>query len=420
MLNTQSEGQSTTNRSDQCELEIRSDLPIPNQNVQSTLQPVGFAPKLGPYPNYTVHGGNKKRKKKCIIVSIISLIIITAIIVAIHFYVQWDDEWVNNAPCSGIPGCQVIKTLGSGAFGDVYHVQVSGAEPPDAALKVFKDLGTDPKERLCKWEKDSLLDIASHEADKGEKLQIGHVRKDIPGVDCPRLMLEYIDGTNVEKLTKFRGKPMSKLVEFGISMMEQIYNNVLQPMHNWDIYHGDIKSGNIVYNSNDESFHAVDFGLAVSVLKPREPRDPDHAFFGGTLLYVSKTHVGLLHKLKVNRRLNGDAVEDVLGAQPDSARRAEYYSLAMSAIHFIGQNCEDLDNRLCQLGKDVVTQWNQLPPNAVQEFVGYDKIEIERMMTPIWTLVRDAVKNYTFFRGPDRKFLQMLWDWRLLWGLMQL
>ena len=86
-------------------------------------------------------------------------------------------------------------------------------------------------------------------------------------------------------------------------------------------------------------------------------------------------------------------MKDVLGAQSDLAQRAEYYSLAMSAIHFIGQNCEDLDNRLCQLGKDVVTQWNQLPPNAVQEFVGYDKVEIEKMMTPIWTLVRDAVKN---------------------------
>ena len=344
---------------------------------------------------------NKRRKKKCIIVSIISVIIITAIIVAIHFYVQW----VKSAPCNGIPGCQLIKTLGSGTFGDVYHVQISGAEPPDAALKVFKDVPgfPTPKEVLCKFEKDSLLEIANNEGRDRLKLQIGHVREDIPGVGCPRVMLEYIDGTNVESLDEFCGEPMSELVEFCRSMMVQINNNALVPMHNWDTYHGDIKTGNIVYDSNNKTFYLVDFGVTVSLTSLKKGEGIG-AFWGGTLLFMGKDHVDIYWGLVPLQKILEDKKR---------VRRAERYSLAMSAITFIGQNCEEPEEPLCKLGKAVMAEWNQFPPNAARDFPNFSKKEIEAIMQPIWTLIRDGIAGRGRYSGRNQRLMEMFYRWEV-------
>ena len=95
---------------------------------------------------------------------------------------------------------------------------------------------------------------------------------------------------------------------------------------------------------------------------------------------------------------------------------AERYSLAMSAIIFIGENCEEPGDKLCQLGKNVVATWNQLiasRPNACHEFVRWDAVKANTEMGPLWTLIREAVAGHGNFAGQNGRLMGMFHGWKV-------
>lgn len=384
-------------------------MSITHSARKSTAQliPVSYPTSAGlPMTN------NAERKKKRMLGAIVAVIILSAIILGIHFVGQAH----RNNPCQGISGCQVIKTIGSGAFGDVYHVRISGADPQDAALKVFKnDQPGQPNTFMCDIETLIMLEIAKHEKERGDKLQISHLREDIPGVESPRMLLEYIDGSDLMALEEFQRKPISELVDFSLSMMKQISEKVLDPMHLWGIYHGDIKLQNMMYTPNKQSFHLIDFGMAVSLSKlkgKKGPRVPN--FWGGTLLYVSPDHLEIMAKIK---RKEPSELQDIPEVE-QKAERADRYSLALTAIVFIGINCVEPTNALCELGKEVTAKAGEIPRNAHQDFVFMEVDETKALLEPIWDALRKKIdifrQNPDFYEGQDNSFMEILSkDWAL-------
>ena len=358
------------------------------------------------------------RKKKCIIGTIVSVIIITAIVLGIYFGIRSNQNNQNNVdqgPCEGIPGCQVIKSLGSGSFGDVYHVQVSGANPPDAVLKVFKQQQGAPNGHtmMCELEKGSLLEVARRERETGRKLQVSHLRQDIAGVESPRMMTEYFAGYDLQKPGEFRGKPTSELVQLSLDMMDQISNHVLEDLHSGGIYHGDIKPGNIVYDPKAGKFYAIDFGLAVSVSKLQGPDVQYRYFEGGTLVFMSREHLEIMSRVD-----GGIPLQNILLNNPSMAKRAEHHSLAVSAITFIGENCDQPGEPLCALGKEVVAKWSQISQADQQEWHNLSHGRKQMVLRPIWDTVQKKVVDYKrrrrFYSGQDGRFMKLLADdWKL-------
>ena len=164
----------------------------------------------------------------------------------------------------GIYGCEEIKRISRGAFGDVYLVRMTQFEKhKKAALKVFNAAADACFNVLsCEREKTVLRHIAIQEKMTGTRLQIAHIREDIHGVHCPNLMLEYIDGfdLNDEILSAY---PFEKLFHFVASMLKQIGDGVLSALHQMNIFHNDLKPANIMFSTIKQLFYLLDLGLSV-------------------------------------------------------------------------------------------------------------------------------------------------------------
>ena len=317
----------------------------------------------------------------------------------------------------GIPGCQQIRSISSGAYGQVHHIRMTNIRPPhqpDAALKVFKQGDNAQINKLdCDTERAVMLEIASYEASTGQTLQISHLRQDIAGVTSPRLMLEYIPGSDLTR-SQFRGYSMSQLVAFILSMMHQIRDNVLKGLHSVNIYHNDIKPANILFDPSKRMFYLIDFGLAVplSLLHRSEFR---YQSFWTTLPFMSPYHLQIMSRIRVRegtkiryRLYNSSQIRRL-------AMNAEYYSLALTALTSIGKNCRaNMQDPLCDMGRNVVDLQHKFPINAPVEFVTWDIQKIQKLLEPYWAEVEKSIRVYKKDHPQrDQEFVQLLTDWML-------
>ena len=314
-------------------------------------------------------------------------------------------------------GCQQIRSISSGSYGQVHHVRMTNIRSPgnpEAALKVFKQ-GKDEKiNKLdCETERAILFEIAQHEASSGQRLQISHLRTEV-AVQPPLLMLEYISGSDLTR-SQFRGYSMSHLVGFVLSMMQQISSKVLKGLHSANIYHNDIKPGNILYDPSKRLFYLIDFGLAVPLSLLDRP-EFHYQVFWTTLPFMSPYHLQIMARSRVQRReqigyriINSSEMRRM-------AKSSDYYSLALTAITSIGKNCLAVNQQdpLCEMGRKVVAMQNNFPLNAIQDFVAWDIQKIEKLLKPYWSVVK---KEIIVFREkyPERnqQFMRLLDDWML-------
>ena len=321
----------------------------------------------------------------------------------------------------GINGCQPIKVISEGAFGKVHLVKMIDLEEHNqqAALKVFGD--RDKME--CEREKAVLENIAMHEKYAGKELQIAYIRDDIKGVECPNLMLEYIDGFDLNDNT-LKIYPFSHLVNFVKNMMDQIGFGVLNDLHSMGIYHNDLKPANIMFNPDKQLFYLIDFGKAVS-LSLVKLREFQNANFFTTLQYMSPWHLKLVndsryvshwdyysftpfrYKKNCKYNISNNNKTRVYAAN------ADFYSLALTAIRVLGMHCNEhiVEEPLCYMAKRIVAlQHRMFKEIDPRKFINGDieKIDYGGWFAPYWQKIQRELRQF-----PDEpaEFRSNLADW---------
>lgn len=325
----------------------------------------------------------------------------------------------------GIPEFQQIRALSSGSFGQVHHVRMTNIWSPgnpDAALKVFNQGEEERVNKLdCKTETAMLRVIADYEASSGQKLQISHLRTDIPSYPLA-IFLEYIPGSDLSG-SRFRGYSMSRLVAFLQSMMHQISGEALKGLHSANIYHGDIKPANILYDSSKEMFFLIDFGLAIPLSLLDRPEFRRQSFFT-TLPFTGPQHLEIMNRSRVSQEWGRRSGVLYYGDQSyhhtdnsdmrRMAKNAEYYSLALSTLRILGRNCAADEDPLCEMGRRVRKLQDDIPSDAIQEHVFWTTQKIEELLRPYWAAVEKEVRAFREkYPERDTEFMQLLNDWLL-------
>ena len=299
----------------------------------------------------------------------------------------------------GINRCKVIKLISKGAFGKVYLVKmVDFIENQEAALKFFNagDVNFE-----CEREKSILQHITVHENVRGTKLQIAHIRDDVKGVRCPNLMLEHIDGfdLNHDFLKQYA---FSTLVEFVKNMMKQIGFCVLNDLHSMNIYHNDLKPTNIMFNTKERLFYLIDFGLAVP-LSLLNQTEFSRANFFTTLQFMSPWHIKLVNRSRIEYNMSymtNDA------DTKSNAAKADFWSFGLTIIRTLGMHCHGRD-ALCLMSQNIVSlQNNYFEREQEQGFIHWNIEEIKNILTPYWTSIRDIFRNH-IRAYPDSNYLFM-------------
>ena len=307
----------------------------------------------------------------------------------------------------GINGCKPIKVIARGAFGKVHLVKMIDLEEhkQEAALKVFRD--SDIME--CEREKAVLENIAMHEKYAGKELQIAYIRDDIKGVECPNLMLEYIDGFDLNDNT-LKIYPFSHLVNFVKNMMDQIGFGVLNDLHSMGIYHNDLKPANIMYNPSKKLFYLIDFGKAVplSLLKQQEFRNTN---FFTTLQFMSPWHLKLVNDSRyisdfeyisycpwVFNKIYNYNISDNNKTRVYAAN-ADFYSLALTAIRVLGLHCKVhiIEEPLCVMAKRIVDLQHRMFKGVDRKkFINGDieKIDHWGWFNPYWRKIQREIKQF--------------------------
>ena len=277
-----------------------------------------------------------------------------------------------------------MRSLGSGSYGQVYRVRmVNLRQNQDAALKVFDTgKGEEADEMEYYTERGVLHEIAAMEKGFDIKLQIAHWRDDIGGVECPKLMLEYIPGIDMEHIS-LKTLSFPSLITFVLSMMKQI-ENVLNNLHFFNIYHNDIKPANIIYDSRKRLFFLIDFGLAIplSLLHKSEFQGLN---FWTTIGYMSPYHFDL-----IDRR--GEELSDDEKTRW-KAEFADLYSLGLTAINIIGAKCtnEHSDYSLCQMAMNILETQKKFTAEDESQYPQWTMERIRSRMLPFWRVIQDEI-----------------------------
>ena len=144
---------------------------------------------------------------------------------------------------------KILEKLGEGGMGVVYKAEDTKLDRP-VALKFLPAHLTDDEEALTRLLKEAksaskinhnnvctIYDIKEHE-------------------DTQYIVMEYVDGETLK--TKIKTAPLSldEAIDYSIQIC-----NALKSAHDKDIIHRDIKSENIMINT-DNAIKVMDFGLA--------------------------------------------------------------------------------------------------------------------------------------------------------------
>ena len=172
-----------------------------------------------------------------------------------------------------IPGITVEALVGKGAHAAVYRVRRDGRS---FALKVPKQLSaTDESAQQNFVREAAALALTRHES-----LPDIHEVGVIKGV--PYLILEYVQGMNLQTLIEPSGLTEAEVVRLGNEIA-----GALVEFHDAGLLHRDIKPSNLM-RANDATFKLLDYGLATGL---RQERDGE---FAGTFAYAAPEQSGVL------------------------------------------------------------------------------------------------------------------------------
>lgn len=173
-------------------------------------------------------------------------------------------------PTEQVPGYRILRRLGEGATGAVYHAIQEGIDR-EVALKVFQlpDSPDDP----------GFRDEVEHERRIGAMLRHRNLaRLHAAGEQGGRhwLAWEYLSGDTLSARIAGGMAPSAAL-----DVLRDVVRG-LAHAHERGIVHGDVKPGNILFRASDEAV-LVDFGVA-GLARPGDGRAQIH---GGTPDYMS-------------------------------------------------------------------------------------------------------------------------------------
>lgn len=199
-----------------------------------------------------------------------------------------------------IEGFRIVRRIARGGMGTVYEA-LRVADSQRVALKIIReDLMESPR----------FLELFRRECEVLERLDHTHIVKhlgagEVGGV--PYLMMEYVDGPNLQQVLRTGPMPVARALEIA----EQICA-ALEVAHMQGLVHRDIKPANVLL---DESglVKVTDFGLA------RLPRPAGEAALTGSLVALG----GHYAAPELER---GDTAVD---------RRADIYSVGALLFHLV-------------------------------------------------------------------------------------
>jgi serine/threonine-protein kinase len=99
--------------------------------------------------------------------------------------------------------------------------------------------------------------------------------------NCPYIVMEYLQGANLEERLVTEGPPSTKLAFEAASQIAE----GLAAMHDAGVLHRDIKLKNIMFNPDSRSFKLTDFGIARFM--ERAPGITCDGFIVGTPMYMA-------------------------------------------------------------------------------------------------------------------------------------
>lgn len=147
---------------------------------------------------------------------------------------------------------QVIRLLGEGGMGVVYHVRDTKTQDPLALKLLIKADELDERERFLR------------EIELVERLRspftVRLVDSGLMENDTPYMALEYVEGGTLADALSIRGA-------LAPSMVRKIFIQVLEAVgeaHEWGIVHRDLKPHNIMLSGTDKQpmVKVLDFGMA--------------------------------------------------------------------------------------------------------------------------------------------------------------
>ena len=77
-----------------------------------------------------------------------------------------------------------------------------------------------------------------------------------------------------------------------------------------------------------------------------------------------------------------------------NANFSDFYSLGITALSVIGQNCREPADALCQVGKEVVTMHREFPHDAQAAFTEWDPAQVKTLLLPYWRKVQQLITEY--------------------------
>ncbi len=148
----------------------------------------------------------------------------------------------------------VLGSLGKGAHSTILHIR-RGADSRQYALKFVPIEGKDDSKFL---EQAELEFRVAQKLDHPNLIKVFALEKRktlgfLGSVKEVRLLVEYVKG---QTLDKFKIIPVPKLAQIFLKVAEGLVH-----MHRRDIYHGDLKPGNIMLTRSGD-VKIIDFGLA--------------------------------------------------------------------------------------------------------------------------------------------------------------
>ena len=326
----------------------------------------------------------------------------------------------SNTSFQRIDGCEMIKKISNGAFGKVYLIRMNDFyQNQHAALKVFNSVDASFNEFECKREKEMLRYISVHEQLMGQQLQIAHIREDIHGVCCPNLMLEYIDGfdLNDKSLGTYSFDELLDLVQ---DMMHQIGDGVLTQLHSLKIYHNDLKPANIIFSPRKQLFYLIDFGLAMP-LELLHHSEFERANFFTTLPFMSPWHFELVRRSRYcpanssNCKHHYERFKYNMMDNNETrllASKADFYSFGITVMQILGRHCHSNDS-LCSMSRRVLsfqTKW--FDEEEQQTFINWDLQGIRIRLRAYWKGIRWSISNYMQWNpNQHTTFMSTISDW---------
>ncbi|MFZ2655819.1 MAG: protein kinase [Victivallales bacterium] len=181
----------------------------------------------------------------------------------------------HNVPFIGdnINGYIIVDSLGWGKYSLVYKV-VKASDKNIYSLKMLSKSSLEKKDILERFKNEIEIISKIKHPNIVQFIDRGYFN------DCPYLVMEYVDGVDLEEYLVTRGKISMK----SFNHIAYDVASAISELHNQNIYHRDIKLKNILYEIKKGEAKLSDFGIAKL---PDSLSTTQDGFIVGTPIYLA-------------------------------------------------------------------------------------------------------------------------------------